>query len=66
MELEPIKEKVKSSIPFEILEIELSLLGEDADIIGASFTAIEPLLVDKFPYKIDKELASQEMKKNEK
>ncbi|MDD5689940.1 MAG: ROK family transcriptional regulator [Caldisericia bacterium] len=56
--LEPIKEKISNSIPFRIPEIELSLLSEDAGIIGASFKAIESLLMDKFPYKIEKETTS--------
>ncbi|MBA7598507.1 hypothetical protein ES703_05525 [subsurface metagenome] len=51
--LEPIKEKIRDSMPFEIPEIELSLLGEDAGIVGASFQAIESLLTNKFPYKIE-------------
>jgi len=51
--LEPIIEKIKSSIPFKIPEIKLSLLGEDAGVVGASFQAIESLLTNKFPYKIE-------------
>jgi hypothetical protein len=34
------------------------LLGEDAGIVGASFQAIETLLISKFPYKIEQEVAS--------
>lgn len=56
--LEPIKEKIKSSVPFEIPEVELSSLGEDAGILGASFNAIDSLLMDKFPYKIEEGVAS--------
>ena len=56
--LEPIKEKIKSSIPFKIPEIELSSLGEDAGILGASFYAIDSLFIDKFPYKIEEGEAS--------
>jgi len=51
--LEPIIEKIKSSISFKIPEIKLSLLGEDAGVVGASFQAIESLLTNKFPYKIE-------------
>lgn len=51
--VEPIKEKVKGSLPFEIPEIKLSLLGEDAGIIGASHMAVESLLLGEFPYKIE-------------
>lgn len=54
--VEPIKEKVKTSLPFEIPDIKLSLLGEDAGIIGASYMAIESLLLGEFPYKIEKEM----------
>jgi len=56
--LEPIKEKIRDSMPFEIPKIELSLLGEDAGIVGASFQAIETLLMNKFPYKIEQEVVS--------
>jgi predicted NBD/HSP70 family sugar kinase len=51
--LEPIIENIRSSIPFEIPEIKLSLLGEDAGVVGASFQAVESLLMNKFPYKIE-------------
>ncbi len=56
--LKPIIKLVKSSIPFEIPEIELSGLGEDTQVIGASFHAAESLLLDKFPYKIEEETVS--------
>ncbi|GAI20084.1 unnamed protein product, partial [marine sediment metagenome] len=56
--IEPIIEKIKSSIPFKIPEIKLSLLSEDAGIIGASFQAIESMLMNKFPYKIEQEVLS--------
>jgi len=56
--LEPIIEKIRSSIPFEIPWIELSLLGEDASIVGASYMAIESLLLGEFPYKIEQEVVS--------
>ncbi len=56
--LEPIIEKIRSSIPFKIPEIKLSLLGEDAGVVGASFQAIESLLTNKFPYKIEQEVLS--------
>ena len=51
--LEPIIGNIRSSIPFEIPEIKLSLLGEDAGVVGASFQAVESLLMNKFPYKIE-------------
>lgn len=56
--LKPIKEKTRDSVPFKIPEIELSSLGEDAGIIGASFMATEFVLLGKFPYKIDLETLS--------
>lgn len=56
--LEPIIEKIKSSIPFKIPEIKLSSLSEDAGVVGASFQAIESLLTNKFPYKIEQEAVS--------
>jgi len=51
--LEPIIKKIRSSIPFKIPEIKLSSLGEDAGVVGASFQAIESLIMDEFPYKIE-------------
>jgi len=56
--LEPIIEKIKSSTPFEIPKIELASLGEDAGIAGASFQAVESLIMNKFPYKIEQETIS--------
>jgi len=56
--LEPIIEKIRSSIPFKIPTIKLSLLGEDAGVVGASFQAVESLLISKFPYKIEQEAIS--------
>lgn len=54
--IEPIIEKINSSIPFKIPEIKLSSLNEDAGIIGASFLATESLLIGEFPYKIEQEV----------
>ena len=54
--VEPIIEKIKSSIPFKIPVIKLSSLSEDARIIGASFLATETLLIGEFPYKIEQEV----------
>lgn len=56
--LGPIKKKVKDSIPFEIPKIELSSLGEDAGILGASYNAIDSLLMGVFPYKIEEGIVS--------
>jgi len=51
--VKPIIEKVKSSMPFKIPEIDLSNLGENAGIVGASFHAIESLIMSEFPYRIE-------------
>jgi len=51
--INPIIDNVKNSIPFKIPKIRLSSLGEDAGIIGASFFAIESLLVGDFPFQFD-------------
>jgi predicted NBD/HSP70 family sugar kinase len=56
--IKPIIERVKSSIPFVIPEIKMSSLGEDTCIKGASFNAIESVLVNEFPYRIEQELLS--------
>lgn len=57
--LEPIAKRVKELTPFSsIPEIRLSSLGEDACIIGASFMAIESLLLGEFPYQINLEMCS--------
>jgi N-acetylglucosamine repressor len=52
--LEPIIKKVKSSIPFKMPEIKLSLLGKDAVLVGAAYMAIESIISNEFPYEIDK------------
>ena len=49
----PIKNFIEQSIPFEIPDIEFSVLGDDAAIMGSCFMAIESLLTGEFPYKID-------------
>jgi len=51
--IDPIRETVAASIPFEIPKIKISSLGENAGVIGASFLAIESLLLGEFPYTID-------------
>jgi len=52
----PIINYVKQSVPFKIPNIELSALGEDAGIIGASYMAMESLILGEFPYKIEQEV----------
>jgi len=51
--IEPIKAYVKKSIPFGMPGIELSNLGDEAGIIGACYMAMESVLTNEFPYKID-------------
>ena len=51
--VKPIKSYIAESIPFEIPDIELSELGDDATILGSCFMAVETLLAGEFPYKID-------------
>ncbi len=45
-----VKKKAEKLIPFKSPEIKLSKLGENAGVIGASFLAIESLLLHEFPY----------------
>lgn len=59
--LKSIIKKVKSSIPFRIPKIELSSLGENAGIIGACYMAVESIISESFPYKIEKKVSSQEL-----
>lgn len=55
--IEPLKEKIKKSLVLDIPEIDISSLGQNAGVIGASFHAIESLIMKKYPYKIEKELS---------
>ncbi|TVQ40132.1 MAG: ROK family transcriptional regulator [Spirochaetaceae bacterium] len=50
--LDPIREAVRMSVPFQSPEIVISSLGEDAGVIGAAHMAIETLLLGKYPYRI--------------
>lgn len=56
--IKPITEKIKSSIPFVISEIKTSSLGGDTCIRGASFNAIESILVKEFPFRIEQEISA--------
>jgi len=56
--IEPIIKKIKNSVPFIIPRIKVSSLGEDTCIRGASFNAIESMLINEFPYRIDQEIPS--------
>jgi predicted NBD/HSP70 family sugar kinase len=50
--LQPIMNRAERIVPFPIPQIVKSSLGEDAGILGASYLAIESLLVSYFPYKL--------------
>lgn len=50
--LEPIMKRAERIVPFPMPQIAKSSLGEDAGILGASYLAIESLLVSYFPYKL--------------
>ena len=54
--IDPIRQNVAKSIPLELPKIKLSSLGENAGVVGASFLAIESLLLGEFPYSIDLDL----------
>jgi predicted NBD/HSP70 family sugar kinase len=54
--INPIRQNVAKSVPLELPEIKLSSLGENAGVVGASFLAIESLLLGEFPYSIDLDL----------
>ncbi len=56
--IDPIIKKIKSSVPFIIPKIKVSSLGEDTCIRGASFNAIESILINEFPYRINQEISS--------
>jgi predicted NBD/HSP70 family sugar kinase len=51
--IDPILRIARESIPFDIPPIKISSLGENAGVVGASFLAIESLLLGEFPYTID-------------
>ena len=51
--LKPIIKNIENSLPFKKPEIKLSVLGEDATLIGTMLFATESLLVNEFPYKIE-------------
>ncbi len=53
--VQPIAEIVKRSVPFDVAQIALSTLHDNAVVIGASHMAVESLLVGMYPYKIEAE-----------
>jgi len=50
--LEPITKRAARIVPFPMPQIVKSSIGKDAGILGASYLAIESLLVSYFPYKL--------------
>ena len=56
--VKPIMNLVEKAVPFKMPHIRLSLLGEDAGIVGSSMMAMEAFLLGKFPYKIEQEVLS--------
>ena len=51
--LDPIIKKIKRAFPFKMPELRFSLEGEDAGVLGASLIAVEYLILEEFPFKID-------------
>lgn len=56
--IKPITEKVRRYVPFVIPEIRVSSLGDETCIRGASFNAIEAILVKEFPYRMEQAILS--------
>ncbi len=54
--VKPIKSQIKNTLPFQLPQIKLPTLGEDAGIVGACYMAIESIIANHFPYKIEKEV----------
>jgi predicted NBD/HSP70 family sugar kinase len=50
--IKPLRRMVKKIVPFEPPEIKVSILGEDAGILGASLQSVELILGAKFPYRM--------------
>ncbi len=51
-------EKAKNIVPFKLPEIEISQLGENAGVAGASFLAIESSIMKEFPFLLDQGIFS--------
>ncbi|MEA2016791.1 MAG: ROK family protein [Actinomycetota bacterium] len=54
--INPIKEKIKKSVPFVIPDIKVSSLGGDTCVRGASLNAIESTLVKEFPFRVEQDM----------
>jgi predicted NBD/HSP70 family sugar kinase len=51
--LEPIIQKIKNAFPFKLPELRFSLAGKDAGVLGAALIAVEYLILEEFPFKIN-------------
>jgi len=51
--LNPIISKISSALPFEIPKTRFSFAGRDAGVLGAALMAIETLILEEFPFKIE-------------
>lgn len=56
--IKPITKKIKGFIPFIIPEIKASSLGGDTCVRGAAFNAIDSILVEEFPFRIEQEISA--------
>lgn len=56
--IKPITKKIKNFVPFVIPEIKASSLGGDTCIRGAAFNAIDSILVEEFPFRIEQEISA--------
>lgn len=48
-----IRKRIQKVLPFKMPEIQLSILGENAGVIGAANLAIESMLAEMYPYMIE-------------
>jgi len=51
--LDPIIRKIKNTFTFDVPELRFSQTNEDAGVFGASLIAIEHLILEEFPFKIN-------------
>jgi predicted NBD/HSP70 family sugar kinase len=50
--VDPLRESVNRSLPYAKPRIELSEIGDNAGVLGAATIALESLLLDRYPYKL--------------
>ena len=51
--LDKIIKKIKNAFPFEMPKLRFSLAVEDTGVLGASLIAVESLILEEFPFKIN-------------